>query len=36
MTRPAGSATMQIGELAERNPNETVAIIRQWLTEPAK
>lgn len=26
----------RVGELAERNPNETVAIIRQWLTEPAK
>ncbi|GGI19871.1 flagellar basal-body MS-ring/collar protein FliF [Bradyrhizobium guangdongense] len=26
----------RVGELAERNPNETVAIIRQWLAEPAK
>jgi flagellar M-ring protein FliF len=26
----------RVGELAERNPNETVAIIRQWLSEPAK
>ncbi|MGE5158800.1 MAG: flagellar basal-body MS-ring/collar protein FliF [Gemmatimonas sp.] len=26
----------RVGELAERNPNETVAIIRQWLTEPAE
>jgi flagellar M-ring protein FliF len=26
----------RVGELAERNPNETVAIIRQWLTEPAQ
>jgi flagellar M-ring protein FliF len=26
----------RVGELAERNPNETVAIIRQWLTEPVK
>jgi flagellar M-ring protein FliF len=25
----------RIGELAERNPNETVTIIRQWLAEPA-
>jgi flagellar M-ring protein FliF len=25
----------RVGELAERNPNETVAIIRQWLQEPA-
>ena len=25
----------RVGELAERNPNETVAIVRQWLTEPA-
>jgi len=23
----------RVGELAERNPNETVAIVRQWLTE---
>lgn len=26
----------RVGELAERNPNETVAIIRQWLSEPVK
>ncbi|WP_426409065.1 flagellar basal-body MS-ring/collar protein FliF [Bradyrhizobium ganzhouense] len=26
----------RVGELAERNPNETVAIIRQWLAEPTK
>lgn len=26
----------RVGELADRNPNETVAILRQWLTEPAK
>ncbi len=25
----------RVGELAERNPNETANIIRQWLTEPA-
>jgi flagellar M-ring protein FliF len=25
----------KVGELAERNPNETVSIIRQWLAEPA-
>ncbi len=25
----------KVGELAERNPHETVAIIRQWLHEPA-
>ena len=25
----------RVGELAERNPNETAAIIRQWLSEPA-
>jgi len=25
----------RVGELADRNPNETVSIIRQWLTEPA-
>lgn len=24
------------GELAERNPNETVSIVRQWLSEPAE
>ncbi|WP_407178505.1 flagellar basal-body MS-ring/collar protein FliF [Bradyrhizobium sp. STM 3562] len=26
----------RVGELADRNPNETVAIIRQWLNEPAE
>ena len=26
----------RVGELAERNPNETATIIRQWLTEPAE
>jgi flagellar M-ring protein FliF len=25
----------KVGELAERNPNETVAIVRQWLSETA-
>jgi flagellar M-ring protein FliF len=25
----------RVGELAERNPNETAAIVRQWLTETA-
>jgi flagellar M-ring protein FliF len=25
----------RVGELAERNPNETATIIRQWLSEPA-
>ena len=25
----------RVGELAEKNPHETVSIIRQWLTEPA-
>jgi flagellar M-ring protein FliF len=25
----------KVGELAERNPNETANIVRQWLTEPA-
>jgi flagellar M-ring protein FliF len=25
----------RVGELAERNPNETAAIVRQWLSEPA-
>jgi flagellar M-ring protein FliF len=24
----------RVGELAERNPNEAAAIIRQWLSEP--
>jgi flagellar M-ring protein FliF len=24
----------RVGELAERNPNETANIVRQWLTEP--
>jgi len=24
----------RVGELADRNPNETVAIVRQWLSEP--
>jgi flagellar M-ring protein FliF len=28
-------SVQKVGELAERNPHETVAIIRQWLTEPA-
>ena len=25
----------RVGELAERNPNETANIVRQWLSEPA-
>jgi len=25
----------RVGELADRNPNETATIIRQWLSEPA-
>jgi flagellar M-ring protein FliF len=28
-------AVHRVGELAERNPNETASIVRQWLTEPA-
>ena len=28
-------AVKQVGELAEKNPNETAAIIREWLTEAA-
>jgi flagellar M-ring protein FliF len=28
-------SVQKVGELAERNPQETVAIIRQWLNEPA-
>jgi flagellar M-ring protein FliF len=26
----------RVGELAERNPNETAAIVRQWLSEAAE
>jgi flagellar M-ring protein FliF len=26
----------RVGELAERNPNETATIVRQWLSEPAQ
>ena len=26
----------RVGELAERNPNETAAIVRQWLSETAE
>jgi flagellar M-ring protein FliF len=29
-------AVNRVGDLAERNPNETVAIVRQWLSEPAE
>ncbi|MEN3290278.1 MAG: flagellar M-ring protein FliF, partial [Bradyrhizobium sp.] len=29
-------AVHRVGELAERNPNETANIVRQWLTEPAE
>ena len=29
------AAVARVGELAEKNPNETVSIIRQWLAEPA-
>jgi flagellar M-ring protein FliF len=25
----------RVGELADRNPNETAAIVRAWLQEPA-
>jgi flagellar M-ring protein FliF len=28
-------AVHRVGELAERNPHETVSILRQWLQEPA-
>ncbi len=31
----AQESLQRVGELAENNPAETVAIIRQWLTEPA-
>jgi len=27
-------SVQRVGELAERNPTETVAIVRQWLSEP--
>jgi flagellar M-ring protein FliF len=26
-------SVQKVGELSERNPNETVAIVRQWLHE---
>ena len=29
-------AVHRVGELAERNPNETAAIVRQWLSEEAQ
>ena len=29
-------AVHRVGELAERNPNETAAIVRQWLSEPVE
>ena len=29
-------AVHRVGELAERNPNETATIVRQWLTEPVE
>ena len=29
-------AVHRVGELAERNPNETAAIVRQWLSEPTE
>jgi flagellar M-ring protein FliF len=28
-------AVHRVGELAERNPNETASIVRQWLSEEA-
>ena len=28
-------SVQKVGDLADRNPNETVAIVRQWLHEPA-
>jgi flagellar M-ring protein FliF len=28
-------SVQKVGELAERNPNETASIVRQWLQEPA-
>jgi flagellar M-ring protein FliF len=29
-------AVHRVGELAERNPNETASIVRQWLAEEAQ
>ena len=29
-------AVHRVGELADRNPNETVSIVRQWLSEPVE
>ena len=29
-------AVHRVGELAERNPNETASIVRQWLSEPER
>lgn len=29
-------AVHRVGELAERNPNETISIVRQWLSEPVE
>ena len=29
-------AVHRVGELAERNPNETATIVRQWLSEPVE
>ncbi len=29
-------AVHRVGELAERNPNETASIVRQWLSEPRR
>jgi len=29
-------AVHRVGELAERNPNETASIVRQWLSEEAQ
>jgi flagellar M-ring protein FliF len=28
-------SVQKVGDIADRNPNETVAIIRSWLHEPA-
>jgi flagellar M-ring protein FliF len=29
-------AVPRVGALADRNPNETAAIVRQWLSEAAE
>lgn len=33
--RVHAESVQRVGELVQRNPNETVSIVRQWLAEPA-